>query len=95
MQHCIYVDLLKSPSCLSVCLIADSLDIVGGIKAVLKTSKLIKSMAEQDPLQWQVPKLVCSRVKDEGGDKIYQGSVVHGYSDSVLSQYADIALKDL
>lgn len=81
-------------SCLSPCLQAESLDIVGGIKSVLKTSKLIKSMAEQNPLQWQVPKLVCSRV-DDGGDKVYQGAVVQGYSEAVLSQFADIALKDL
>ena len=42
----LYVDVLKSPSCLSVCLQDDHLDIVGGIKAILKASKFIKSMAE-------------------------------------------------
>ena len=89
------VDVLKSPSCLSLCLQDDHLDIISGIKSVLKSSKSLKSMAEQDPLQWQVPKLVCSRVKDEGDDKVYQGAVLKGYSASVLSQCADIALKDL
>ena len=87
--------MLKSPSCLSLCLQDDHLDIISGIKSVLKSSKSLKSMAEQDPLQWQVPKLVCSRVKDEGDDKVYQGEVLKGYSASVLSQCADIALKDL
>ena len=67
---------LKSPSCLSLCLQYDHLDMVSGIKSVLKSSKSLKSMAEQDPLQWQVPKLFCSRIKDEGGDKIYQGAVL-------------------
>ena len=91
----LYVDVLKSPSYLSLCLQDDHLDIISGIKSVLKSSKSLKSMAEQDPLQWQVPKLVCSRVKNEGEDKIYQGAVLQGYSAYVLSQCADIALKDL
>ena len=52
-------------------------------------------MAEQDPLQWQLPKLVCSRIKDEGGDKIYEGAVLQGYSTAVLTQCASIALRDL
>ena len=91
----LYVDVLKSPSGLSLCLQNDHLDIVSGIKAVLKSSKSLKSITEQDPLQWQTPKLVCSRVKDESENKVYQGAVLHGYSATVLSQCADVALKDL
>ena len=52
-------------------------------------------MAEQDPLQWQVPKLFCSRIKDEGGDKTYQGAVLQGYSATVLNKCAGFALRDL
>ena len=88
----LYVDVLKSPSYLSLCLQDNHLDIISGIKSVLKSSKSLKSLAEQDPLQWQVLKLVCSRVKDEGGDKIYQGAVLQGYSTSVLSQCAEVNL---
>lgn len=58
---------------------------------MLKSSKSLKSMGEQDPLQWQVPKLVCSRIKDEGENKIHQGAVLQGYSTTVLSQCTDIA----
>ena len=65
------------------------------IKSVLKSSKSLKSMAEQDPLQWQVPKLVCSRIKDDSEDKVYQGAVLQGYSTTVLSQYPSIAIRDL
>ena len=54
----LYVDVLKSPSCLSLCLQDDHLDIVSGIKSVLKSSKSLQSTAELDPLQWQVPILV-------------------------------------
>ena len=91
----LYVEVLKSPSCLSLCLQDDHLDIISGIKSLLKSSKSLKSMAEQDPLQWQLPKLVCSRIKDEGGDKLYQGAVLQGYSVAVLSQCASIVLRDL
>ena len=52
-------------------------------------------MAENDPLQWQLPKLVCSRIKDKGEDHIYQGAVLHGYSESVLSWCGHTVLKDL
>ena len=67
----LYLDVLKTPACLSLCLQDDHLDIVGGIKSVLNLSKSLKSLAEDDPLQWQLPKLVCSRIKDEGEDHIY------------------------
>lgn len=90
----LYVDVLKTPACLSLCLQGDHLDTIGGIKSVLKSSKSLKSLAE-DPLQWQLPKLVCSRVKDEREDHIYQGAVLQGYSESVLSQCGHTALKDL
>ena len=83
------MNVLKSLSCLSLCLQDDHLDIVGGIKSVLK------SLAEQYLMQWQVAKLVCSRIKDDGEDKVYQGAVLHGYSTSVSSQFATIALRDL
>ena len=42
----LYVDLLKSPSCLSVCLQAESLDIVSGIKSVLKFHRRNQHEAE-------------------------------------------------
>ena len=60
----------ESSACLSLCL----------------QIKSLKSLAEQDPLQWQLPKLVCSRVKDKGEEHIYQGAVLQGFSESALSQ---------
>ena len=38
---------------------------------------------------------MCSRVKEEDEDHIYQGAVIQGYSESVLSQCGHTALKDL
>ena len=72
----LYEDVLKAPSCLSLYLQDDHLNIVSGIKAVLKSVKSLKSIAEQNPLQWQTPKLVCSRVIDEGEEKVYQSAVL-------------------
>ena len=47
----IYIDVLKSLSILSVCLQDDGLDIISGIKCILKSSKSLKALSE-DPLQW-------------------------------------------
>ena len=68
-----YVDVLKSPSFLSLSLQKEKLDIVLAIQHVLKSSKSLKTMVGQDLLLWSTVKLVYSRVKDEDGNKIYQG----------------------
>ena len=47
-----YVDVLKAPSLLSLSLQDKNLDIVLGIKQILKSTKALKAMASQDPLQW-------------------------------------------
>ena len=90
-----YVDMLKAPSFLSLSLQDESLDIVQGIKQVLSSSKALKAMACQDPLLWPTVQLVCSRVKEEDGDKVYQGSALSNYSPAVLKQCADAALADV
>ena len=52
-------------------------------------------MSEQDPTEWPTVKLVCSRVKDEENEKVYQGAVVRGYSAAVLEECADVAKRDM
>ena len=47
-----YVDVLNAPSLLSLSLQDENLDIVLGIKQILKSSKALKAMASQDPLQY-------------------------------------------
>ena len=71
-----YVDVLKAPVLLSLSLQEEKLDIVLGIQHLLKSTKSLKKMAEQDPLLWPTVKLVCSRVKEEGESKVYQGAVL-------------------
>ena len=90
-----YVDVLKAPSLLSLSLQDDILDIVQGIKQVLSASKALKAMACQDPLVWPTVQLVCNRIKEDKGHKVYQGSVLGNYSPAVLKQCADEALSDI
>ena len=40
-------------------------------------------------------KLVCTRVAEEGGEKVYQGSVVQSYNTTLLKQCAVQAVADL
>ena len=44
---------------------------------------------------WLTVKLVCSRVKDEDGDKIYQGAVLSNYNPTALKACGDKALADI
>ena len=90
-----YVDVLKAPSFLSLSLQKEKLDIVLGIQHILKSIKSLKAMAGQDPLLWPTVKLVCSRVKDEDGDKIYQGAILNNYNPTSLKACADQALADV
>ena len=87
--------MLKAPSLLSLSLQDESLDIVLEIKQVLNSSRALKAMASQNPMQWSTVQLVCSRVKDEEGDKVYPGSVLSCYSPSVLKLCADEALSEI
>ena len=90
-----YVDVLKAPSLLSLSLQDDGIDIIQGIKQVLSSNKALKSMACQEPLLWPTVQLVCNRLKEEDGDKVYQGSALSNYSPAVLKQCADEALSDI
>ena len=90
-----YLDVLKPPSVLSLSLQDENLDTVGGIKNILKSSKSQKSLAEQDPIEWPTIKLVCSRIQEEDGDKVYQGTVLHEYNTTVLHSCAKHVLSDL
>lgn len=52
-------------------------------------------MAEQDPLLRPTVKLICSRVKEQDGDKVYQGAVLNNYGPSALRTCATQALADV
>ncbi len=90
-----YIDVLKSPSILSLSLQDDNLDIVAGIKGILKSSKSLKQMSDEDPLEWPTMKLVKTRIKEEGDKVSYQGTSLQGYSSRILQDCATHALADL
>ena len=89
------MDILKPPSLLSLTLQDNKLDLVLGIKHILKTIKSLKALAGQDPLQWPTVKLVCSRIKDEDGSKQYQGALLQCYDTRTLEHCKEQALADL
>ena len=88
----LYVDILKPPSLLSLTLPHDKLDLVLGMKHILKTIKSLKALASQDPLQWTTVTLVC---KDEDGSKQYQGALLQCYNTRTLKCCKEQALADL
>ena len=90
-----YIDLLKAPALLSLCLQDEKLDIVRGIRHLLQSSKHLKSIAGQSPLEWPTVKLICGRIKDDDGENVYQGAVVSNYNPTTLNACADSALADI
>ena len=90
-----FVEVLKPPSFLSLSLQGADIDIVFGIKQILKTSTTLKSLMKQDPLQWPTVQAVLSRVKDEGSSKTYQGATLTGYNSTTLEYCKKEALADL
>ena len=90
-----YVDVLKAPSLLTLSLQGENLDIVLGIQRFIQSSKSLKKMAGEDPLLWPTVTLVCSQVKEEDGNKVYQGAVFYNYSPATLKACAAQALADI
>ena len=58
------------------------------------TLKSLKVIADQDPKEWPTCKLICGRVKDGNGQKVYQGAVLYDYNPMVLQACADNAIAD-
>ena len=91
-----FVEVLKPLSFLSLSLQGADVDVVFGIKQILKTSTTLASLMKQDPLQWPTVKTVLGRVKDEdSGEKTYQGTTLNGYNSTTLEYCKKEALADL
>ena len=91
----LYTDALKPASLLSLTLQDDDINIVQGIKHILKSHSSLKKLTSQNPVEWPVTKVVLSRLKDENGGKVYQGSELHHFRDTTTKHCADQALADL
>ena len=91
-----FVEILKPPSFLSLSLQEADVDIVFGIKQILKTSNTLASLMTQDPLQWPTVRTVLDRVKEETtGERTYQGTALKGYNSATLEYCKKEALADL
>ena len=92
----LYVDVLQPASFLSLALQADSIDVVLGIKHILKSIQVLKKLSSQDPLQWPTTaKLLCSRIREDDGNQVYQGAILQRLSDSNKVSCKENALADL
>jgi len=69
----LYADILKPASILSLCLQYTELDVVAGIKSVLKLSAAFKNLAKTETMQWATVKLVQDRIRYSEDTKSYQG----------------------
>lgn len=90
-----YIEILKAPSLLSLTLQEDQIDIVSGLKQILKSSNALQTLAQRDPKDWPTVRLVAGRVSKENDQCIYQGGVLKNYSDDILADYSRQALSDL
>ena len=87
-----YVDILKPASLLSLSLQESELDMVLGIKNILKSTTALKSLARQDPFEWPTVKLLLRRMKDKGGEKSYQGAALQNVSPATQESLKQDAL---
>ena len=67
----IYIEIWKAPSILSLTLQEEQIDIVSGLKHILKSASALQTLAQVDPRNWPTVKLVVGRVC---GQKLYQGA---------------------
>ena len=90
-----YIDILKAPSILSLVLQEDGMDIIQGIKAILKSVSYLQSLNKEAPKEWSTVKLTLTRIADEGGSKVYQGSDLSNYTEAMLRKCFTDGLADL
>ena len=90
-----YVEILKGPSILSLCLQRSDCDIVYGLKQILKVADSIKSLRRQDPSLWPTVKLMMEKIDSEGSITCYQGAEIKNYTPATLENCKKQVLGDL
>ena len=93
----IYTDILKSPSCLSLTLQEEEIDVIKGIQHLLKSRKSLQSLSKQNPLEWPSVSVVYSRIVEDETSKVhsYQGVILTNCSSENFQRYSNEAIKDL
>ena len=90
-----FIEVLKGPAILSLCLQKLDCDIVYGFKQLLKTVNTLKSLRRKDPSEWSTVKLVQDRVVTEGSSASYQGTAIKNYNDATFEYCKKQAIGDL
>ena len=91
-----YIDILQSPSILSLTLQDDNIDVALGIKSLLKSHSTLKKLSMQDPLQWSSTASLISKFSNDGsGDKRYQGITLQRYNETTIATCKHQVLSDL
>ena len=70
----------------------DDINMVQGIKHILKSHSLLKKLTSENPVEWPVTKVDLSKLKDENGGKVYQGSELNKFRDTTTKTCQDQAL---
>ena len=73
----------------------DDVDVIHGIKHILKSHSSLKKLSSQKPEEWAVTKVFLSRLKDEHGGKVYQGAELCHFSDGIIKSCKDHDLSSL
>ena len=91
-----YMDILQSPSILSLTLQDDDIDVALGIKSLLKSHSTLKKLSMQDPLQWSsTASLISKFSNDSSGGKMYQGITLQRYNEATVTTCKHQVLSDL
>ena len=89
----LYIDVLQSPSLLSLSLQDECIDVASEIKNLLKSHRSLEKLSSQEPLKWPSVTSVYSKVKRGINDSSsYQGVVLRRYNDSTISSCKTQAL---
>ena len=91
----LYVEVLKPPSLLSMTLQGLDLDILFGMKQILKSTESLKTLKQLDPLEWPTVKQVLQRIQEESGENVYQGATLRNYNSTSMQHCKTEALADL
>ena len=71
------------------------LDIVFGMKQILKSTESLKTLKQLDPLEWPTVKQVLQRIQEENGENVYQGATLRNYNSTSMQHCKTEALADL
>lgn len=91
----LYIDVLKAPSQLSLPLQENKIDVISGIKHILKTVQTFRLLRGTDPQEWPTFTTVLATMTEREDAKAYQGVTLTGFTGSTISQCSAKALADL